>query len=76
MKKNKKIKKAKKIKKIKKAKKIKKNKKAKKIKLPQNKEISTPVPGLRITKSNEQKLEIKKIKKQASEKKFINLKTI
>ena len=71
MKKNKKIKKAKKIKKIKKAKKIKKNKKAKKIKLPQNKEISTPVvPGLRITKSNEQKLEIKKIKKQASEKKI------
>ena len=71
MKKNKKIKKAKKIKKIKKAKKIKKNKKAKKIKLPQNKEISTPVvSGLRITKSNEQKPEIKKIKKQASEKKI------
>ena len=67
MKKNKKIKKAKKIKKIKKAKKIKKNKKAKKKKLHQNKEISTPVvPGLRITKSNEQKPEIKKIKKQAS----------
>ena len=70
MKKNKKIKKAKKIKKIKKAKKIKKNKKAKKIKLPQNKEISTPVSGLRITKSNEQKPEIKKIKKQATEKKI------
>ena len=71
MKKNKKIKKAKKIKKIKKAKKIKKIKKAKKIKLPQNKEISTPVvSGLRITKSNEQKPEIKKIKKQATEKKI------
>ena len=70
MKKNKKIKKAKKIKKNKKAKKIKKNKKAKKIKLPQNKEISTPVSGLRITKSNEQKPEIKKIKKQATEKKI------
>ena len=71
MKKNKKINKAKKIKKIKKAKKIKKIKKAKKIKLPQNKEISTPVvSGLRITKSNEQKPEIKKIKKQASEKKI------
>ena len=68
MKKNKKIKKAKKIKKDKK---IKKNKKAKKIKLPQNKEISTPVvSGLRITKSNEQKPEIKKIKKQATEKKI------
>ena len=71
MKKNKKIKKAKKIKKIKKAKKIKKNKKAKKIKLSQNKQISTPaVSGLRITKSNEQKPEIKKIKKQATEKKI------
>ena len=78
MKKNKKIKKAKKIKKIKKAKKIKKNKKAKKIKLPQNKKIklpqnkkiSTPASGLRITKSNEQKPEIKKIKKQATEKKI------
>ena len=78
MKKNKKIKKAKKIKKIKKAEKIKKNKKAKKIKLPQNKKIklsqnkkiSTPVSGLRITKSNEQKPEIKKIKKQATEKKI------
>ena len=61
MKKNKKIKKAKKIKKI---------KKAKKIKLTQNKKISTPVSGLRITKSNEQKPEIKKIKKQTSEKKI------
>jgi len=70
MKKNKKIKKAKKIKKIKKAKKIKKIKKAKKIKLTKNKEISTPVSGLRITKSNEQKPEIKKIKKQVSEKKI------
>ena len=70
MKKNKKINKAKKIKKIKKAKKIKKIKKANKIKLPQNKEISTPVSGLRITKSNEQKPEIKKIKKQATEKKI------
>ena len=70
MKKNKKIKKAKKIKKIKKAKKIKKNKKTKKIKLSRNKQISTPVSGLRITKSNEQKPEIKKIKKQASEKKI------
>jgi len=61
----------KKNKKIKKAKKKKKNKKAKKIKLPQNKEISTPVvSGLRITKSNEQKPEIKKIKKQATEKKI------
>jgi len=70
MKKNKKIKKAKKIKKIKKAKKIKKIKKAKKIKLTKNKEISTPVSGLRITKSNEQKPEIKKIKKQTSEKKI------
>ena len=70
MKKNKKIKKAKKIKKIKKAKKIKKIKKAKKIKLTKNKEISTPISGLRITKSNEQKPEIKKIKKQVSEKKI------
>jgi CarD family transcriptional regulator len=70
MKKNKKIKKAKKIKKIKKAKKIKKIKKAKKIKLTKNKEISTPISGLRITKINEQKPEIKKIKKQVSEKKI------
>ena len=51
-------------------KKIKKIKKAKKIKLPQNKKIPTPVSGLRIAKSNEQKPEIKKIKKQVSEKKI------
>jgi len=69
MKKNKKIKKAKKIKKNKKAKKIK-LPQNKKIKLSQNKKISTPVSGLRITKSNEQKPEIKKIKKQATEKKI------
>ena len=69
MKKNKKIKKAKKIKKNKKAKKIK-LPQNKKIKLPQNKKISTPASGLRITKSNEQKPEIKKIKKQATEKKI------
>ena len=55
-------------------KKNKKIKKAKKIKLTKNKEISTPVSGLRITKSNEQKPEIKKIKKQATEKKIYKLK--
>ena len=67
-KKNKKIKKLKK--KIKKLKNIKKIKKAKKIKLKQNKEISATELNLRISKSNEQKPEIKKIKKQATEKKL------
>ena len=67
-KKNKKIKKLKK--KIKKLKNIKKIKKAKKIKLQQNKGISATELNLRIAKSNEQKPEIKKIKKQATEKKL------
>ena len=66
--KNKKIKKLKK--KIKKLKNIKKIKKAKKIKLQQNKEIPATELNLRIAKSNEQKPEIKKIKKQATEKKL------
>ena len=69
-KKKKKIKKLKNIKKIKKLKNIKKIKKTKKIKLQKNKEISTTELNLRIAKSNEQKPEIKKIKKQATEKKL------
>ena len=70
MKKNKKKKIKKLKKKIKKLKNIKKTKKAKKIKLQQNKEISATELNLRIAKSNEQKPEIKKIKKQATEKKL------
>ena len=70
MKKNKKKKIKKLKKKIKKLKNIKKIKKAKKIKLQQNKEIPATELNLRIAKSNEQKPEIKKIKKQATEKKL------
>ena len=66
------MKKKKKLKKLKK--KIKKIKKTKKIKLPQNKEISTTTLNLRIAKSSEQKPEIKKIKKQATEKKIYKAK--
>lgn len=70
MKKNKKKKIKKLKKKIKKLKNIKIIKKAKKIKLQQNKEIPANELNLRIAKSNEQKPEIKKIKKQATEKKL------
>ena len=70
MKKNKKKKIKKLKKKIKKLKNIKKIKKAKKIKLQQNKEIPATELNLRIAKSNEQKPVIKKIKKQATEKKL------
>jgi len=70
MKKNKKKKIKKLKKKIKKLKNIKKIKKAKKIKFQKNKEISATELNLRIAKSNEQKPEIKKIKKQATEKKL------
>ena len=70
MKKNKKKKIKKLKKKIKKLKNIKKIKKVKKIKLQQNKEIPATELNLRIAKSNEQKPEIKKIKKQATEKKL------
>ena len=69
------MKKKKKLKKLKKKiKKIKKIKKTKKIKLPQNKEISTTTLNLRIAKSSEQKPEIKKIKKQATEKRIYKAK--
>ena len=63
-------KKMKKRKKIKKLKKIKKIKKVKKIKLIKNKKTTIPIQNLRIAKSNEQKPEIKKIKKQSTEKKL------
>jgi len=64
------MKKRKKIKKLKKIKKIKRIKKVKKIKLVKNKKTTIPIQNLRIAKSNEQKPEIKKIKKQATEKKL------
>ena len=62
-----KVKKAKKLKKLKKLKKV---KKVKKVEVVSKAKNTVPENNLRIQKSNEQKPEIKKIKKQATEKKI------
>ena len=69
LKKKKKQRKEKKVK-VKKTKKTKKTKKIKKVEIASKAKNTTPENNLRIQKSNEQKPEIKKIKKQATEKKI------
>ena len=73
--KSKKIKKIKKIVKIQNSKKIKKTKKiAKKLSKKINKKIETQTENLRIPKNNELKPEIKKVKKQSTEKREYKIK--